>query len=87
MLGRVDHGDEQRLRAHIQVLFDQCHVGLYGAHHRLHRIRRKRPQLVEHGARIVGAMLPIQQQPVKAAASQGFGYAGDRKSTRLKSSH
>ena len=76
VLGRVHHGDEQRLRTHVQVLLDQRHVAHHRAYHRLHGVGRNSAQLVEHGAGVVGGVLAVEQQPVEAAAGQGFGHVG-----------
>ena len=76
LLGRVNHGHQQSLCAHIQILLDECHIALHGAHDGVHGVRRHGAQLFQHGAHIVGCVFAIEQQPIKAATGQGFGHIG-----------
>jgi len=70
LLSRIDHGNDQRLCADIQVLLDQIHRSAYGAHDGMDRVWRHRLQLRQHAARIVGCMLCIDHQTIESGARQ-----------------
>jgi len=76
LLGRFDHGNDECLRADIQVLLDQLRRGVHGTHDGMNRIRRHRLQLPQHAARIVGRMLGIDYQTIEADGGQQFGGVG-----------
>ena len=76
LLGRVDHRDEQGLRANVQVLLDQGHVRLHGPHDRMHRVRRHSAQLGQGVAWVVGGVLAVQEQPIETRAGQQFSGVG-----------
>ena len=77
LFGTVHHRDQQGLRADVEVLLDQGHVGLHRAHDGVGLgVRRDGAQLVERGARVVGRVFAVDQQPVEAAAGQGLGHVG-----------
>jgi ABC-type microcin C transport system duplicated ATPase subunit YejF len=67
LLGCIDHGDEQSLSTQIQILFDQG--GIAHRHPRygvVDGIGRNGLKLLLNALQIVGRMLAINQQPIKA---------------------
>ncbi|MNI77633.1 hypothetical protein D3C73_1339400 [compost metagenome] len=70
--GVLNHWDQQRLGTDVQQLLNHHRVVPRRAYHRLARIRRNRLQLAQHRLDIVGRMLAVDQQPIKAGAGQQF---------------
>ena len=70
LVSRFDHRNQQRLHPDIEILLDEDGIADRQTHHRVHRIATRGLQLAEHGAQIVGTMLSVEQQPVKAGAGQ-----------------
>jgi hypothetical protein len=73
LLTGLHHGDQQGLHPGLEELLDQYVVALGWAHHRLGVVGGDRLQLGEDRAQIVGAMLGVDQQPVKARPGTDLG--------------
>jgi hypothetical protein len=76
LFGRVDHGQQQGLRANVEVLLDEGHIALHGPHDGVHGVGGDGAKLLQHGAHVVGGVLTVEQQPVEAASGQGLGRVG-----------
>ena len=66
LLGRVDHGYQQRLGTEVKQLLDHYGIADRGANYRMRRVGRDRLQLPEQAGDVVGRVLGVEQQPVEA---------------------
>jgi hypothetical protein len=81
LLRALNIRDQPGLRADIEEAFDQHRIVAGRPHDRRDRIRRHSLQLRQHGQRVAGGVLGVEQHPIEARAGQRLRNIGAGKAT------
>ena len=76
LLGRLNHGHEDRLNPDVEILLEDLACAVYWADHRLNGVGSDCLQLGKDCAHIVRRVLRVEAEPVEAHAGQEFRDTG-----------